>query len=226
MHKRVFISRVLTSSSCFRERVGEQGWEVVASTLVEFKALPFGPVPPVDWVFFYSKTAVRFFLEGLSVPPLPSWRWAALGAGTAAAMRAAGLPIDFAGDGQPESTAAGFAALARGQRVLFPRARQSRQSIERLLEGQIRPVSLEVYDNQPMENPVVPPCQVLVFTSPLNAVAYFHAYQLMPGQQLVAIGHTTAAALERLGMSCRIAAAPGEEGLAAATIECIKAIGI
>ena len=225
MHKRVFISRALTSGSRFRERVGELGWEVVGCSLVEFKGLPFGPVPPADWVFFYSKTAVRFFLEGLSQLQ-PSWRWAALGPGTAAAMRAAGLPIDFAGDGQPDSTAASFAARARGQRVLFPRARQSRQSIERLLAGQIRPISLEVYDNQPMENPTVPPCPVLVFTSPLNAAAYFKAYRLVPGQQLVAIGHTTAAALERLGMNCRIAAAPSEEGLAAAAIECIKDIEI
>lgn len=224
MPDRAFISRHLTESSPFRERLATLGWEVVGCSLVKFQPLPFGPLPTADWVFFYSKTAVRFFLEGLGGPPPSALRWAALGQGTAAAMLEAGLRVDFTGTGDPESTAAAFGTLARGQRVLFPQARQSQQSVERLLAGAIQAVSLIVYDNLPVENPIVPPCQILVFTSPLNAAAYFHAYTLQKGQQVVAIGHTTAAALRRLGIDCRTAPEPSEAGLAATVLECINVL--
>lgn len=224
MPNRAFISRQLAKRSPFRERLAILGWEVVGLSLIEFQPLPFGPLPTADWVFFYSKTAVRFFLEGLGGPPPSGLRWAALGQGTATAMREAGLRVDYTGTGDPESTAAAFGALARGQRVLFPRARQSQQSVERLLAGVIQAVSLIVYDNLPVENPIIPPCQILVFTSPLNAAAYFHADTLQKGQLVVAIGHTTAAALRRLGIDCRTAPEPSEAGLAAAVLECINTL--
>jgi uroporphyrinogen-III synthase len=224
MPNRAFISRQLTENSPFRERLATLGWEAVGLPLVKFQPLPFAPLPTADWVFFYSKTAVCFFLEGLGGPPPKALRWAALGKGTAAAMQEAGLRVDFTGTGHPESTAAAFGALARGQRVLFPRARHSQQSVERLLDGKIQAVSLVVYDNIPVENPLIPPCQILVFTSPLNAATYFDAHPLLKGQQVVAIGHTTAAALRRLGIDCRTAPEPSEAGLAAAVLECINVL--
>jgi len=54
-----------------------------------------------------------------------------------------------------------------------------------------------------------------VFTSPLNAQAYFARYALLEGQKVVAIGRTTAQAIADLGISNVITApTPTEEVLA------------
>jgi uroporphyrinogen-III synthase len=60
---------------------------------------------------------------------------------------------------------------------------------------------------------------VLVFTSPLNATAYFARHAPQPGQHTVAIGQPTAAALEACGLArVAVAAAPTEAELARAVL--------
>ncbi|MCO6478333.1 MAG: uroporphyrinogen-III synthase [Phaeodactylibacter sp.] len=217
MQPTVFISRELKKDSPFRLRLEAIGAEVRGQSLIEFTPVDFGTAPPCDWVFFYSKKAVRFFFEGLDGAAPDTLKWAALGRGTAAALSARGITPDFIGTGEPEGVAAAFAEEAASRRVLFPQARHSRQSIQQLLEGKIQAASLVVYDNRPLESFNIPFCQVLTFTSPLNAEAYFGKYALQEGQAVVAIGSTTAAALHRLGVKeVAVADAPSEEGLAAA----------
>lgn len=213
---KIFISREIKDDSVFRARLEAKGAEVLGQSLIGFTPAPFGAVPACDWIFFYSKKAVRFFFDGLGGAAPAQMRWAALGRGTAAALSARGITPDFIGTGEPEGVALAFAAEASGQRVLFPQARQSRQSIQHLLEGKIQAVSLVVYDNQPRQSFDIPFCRVLVFTSPLNVEAFFGKYALKEGQAVVAIGSTTAAALRHMGVKeVHVAEEPSEAGLAA-----------
>lgn len=77
-----------------------------------------------------------------------------------------------------------------------------------------------IYDNRPLANPPHSKADVLVFTSPLNAEAYFSKHPLEPGQQVVAIGDTTGAALRQLGIAgISVAAQPSERGLADAVLK-------
>lgn len=215
MSFRIFISRELKEDSIFRARLEARGAEVLGQSLIAFTPASFGAVPPGEWIFFYSKKAVRFFFDGLGGPAPAGMRWAALGRGTATALSARGVTPDFIGTGEPEGVAQVFAREASGQQVIFPQARQSRQSIQQLLEGQIKAISLVVYDNQPRQAFDIPFCQVLVLTSPLNAEAYFSKYALQESQAVVAIGSTTAAALRRMGIiDVHIADEPSEAGLA------------
>lgn len=219
MSNRVFISRELKADSIFRTRLEAIGAEVIGQSLIEFAPVVFHGIPPCDWIFFYSKKAVCFFFEGLGEKLLSEIKWAALGRGTAAALSARGITPGFIGTGEPEGVAEAFAIEAAGQRVLFPQARQSRQSVQQLLGDKIQPVSLVVYDNQPRRSFDIPFCRVLVFTSPLNAEAYFGKYTLQPGQSAVAIGETTAATLRRLDVAeVAVAEEPSEEGLAEVVI--------
>ncbi len=219
MKSTIFISRELKEDSPFRLRLEAVGAQVLGQSLIEFTPVDFGTAPPCDWVFFYSKKAVRFFFEGLDGAAPAGLKWGALGRGTAAALSARGITPDFIGTGEPEGVAEAFAEEAGGRRVLFPRARQSRQSIQQLLEEKIQAVSLVVYDNRPLESFNIPFCQVLAFTSPLNAEAYFRKYALQEGQAVVAIGNTTEAALHRLGVKeVAVAGSPSEESLAAAVV--------
>lgn len=222
-----FITRDLAPDSDFRQILTEQGWSVAGQSLVTLTPLPFGVLPMADWLFFTSRNAVRFFFEHLhtSHTSLFSFRWAALGESTAKALKERGVQVDFVGTGDPATTAAAFrpafSSLEKGTpgTILFPSARHSQQSLFTLLSSDFQCTRLEVYDNLPISDPPAQAADALVFTSPLNAEAYFTKNPLHKKQRVFAIGHTTAAALSLLGISkVTVAEEATEKGLAAAVL--------
>ena len=196
----------------------QEGIEVIGTSLIAYTALPFEEVPAVDWIFFYSKKGVQFFLEGLIVPLSPTIHLATMGAGTASVLIEHGYQPTFIGTGEPDSTAKYFLEYAAAQKVLFPRAKASRRSIQRILKQQIEAYDLVVYNNTPKTSFHIPVVSCLVFTSPLNAQIYFshHSYN---GQLVIAIGPTTAKALEKLNIPCKMAISPTESDLILAVLE-------
>ena len=210
MAKTVFISRAQTKSSVFAAALQAGGWQVYGRSLLTLTPLPLAGVPVADWIFFASRHAVQFFLEQAG-----AGRLAALGPGTAAEIRRLGRAADFTGTGDPHATAQAFLPLAAGQRVLFPAARHSQQSILKLLGRAIEAIQLPVYDNAPLPDPPRLNQDILVFTSPMNAEAYFARRRLQPHQRVIAIGRTTAGALTAMGAPvAAIAAEPTEIALA------------
>lgn len=209
----VFISKALDPASPFQQRLVDAGWAVMGTSLLNFQAVGLAHIPACDWIFFYSKRAVRFLLDQHELPP--GIRLAAIGPGTARQIRERGYPVHFVGSGHPETTAAQFLQVAAGQRVLFPRAAQSRRSVQQLLAQQLSVIDRVIYRNTIREDFEIPPCAYLVFTSPLNAQAYFQRYAIAPWQRVIAIGPTTAQKLTELGVkNTRTSSAPTEEKLA------------
>ncbi len=176
-------------------------FSVRGESLVQFYPVPVGDFPPVDWIFFYSAMGVRYFFKQFSPAKTEGIRLAAMGQGTAEALEKTCRPADFTGKGEPEATAEGFLQVASGQRVLFPRAKDSKHSIRQILDSQIIAEDLVVYDNRPRSDFDLPDFDILVFTSPLNVKAYFSKKKLMYFQKVVAIGSTTAAALTAQGVT-------------------------
>lgn len=212
--KKIFISRQLDEDDVFYKTLTINGFEVHGESLLAFKPVPFAAWPPTDWVFFYSKTAANFFLANVGQSALAGLKLAALGPGTAKFLSGNGHTPHFVGDGDPPRTAANFLKLAGGCQVLFPRARESRQSVQRLLGDRIIALDLVVYENSPRVAFSLPKCQVLVFTSPMNAQVFFAKYK-WKGEKVVAMGNTTAAALRSLGVGTVFTAEkPSEEALA------------
>lgn len=218
--KTVFITRELSAGSLFRTQLEADGYVVTGRSLVAFRPELFPALPAAEWIFFYSKKAVRFFFEGLRAAGLAlpaDTRLAALGPGTGAVLRAERGVVDFQGSGDPADTARDFLKVAVGQRVLFPRAAHSRRSVQEALQDNIKAIDLVVYQNEPVRGLARIRAAILVFTSPLNAEAYFAEHRLRPGQKTVAIGRTTASALQQLQVPVdALAEEPSEEGLAAA----------
>ncbi len=217
----VFVSRDLSPDDILAQKMAEKGWPVRGRALVELLAVPFLEVPDCNWVFFYSKNAVRFFSKTADAQKIhfpDGLRWAAMSEATAAALENwLRRPADFVGDGDSVSTAANFLSRARGQKVLFPRASASRESISKLLEKSIETLDLIVFENKIAS--VISPAdeQILAFTSPMSAEAYFSKNKLKKGQKLVAIGRSTAEQLEKMGFSnVKIAPEATENGLATA----------
>ncbi len=207
----IFISRKLRADGPLRRWAAGRGEELTARSLLRFDPVPYTPPPDADWWFFYSSRAVEF---GLSEHRPPSaTRLAAIGPGTAEALREHGLEPDFTGTGNPEETAAAFAGVAAGDRVFFPRARQSRLSIQTALVGRITVLDAVCYDNvvNPPEGPIL--ADTYVYTSPLNVAAYLDHWEMQGDARVVAIGPSTAAALRERGIEPLVAGEPTEEAL-------------
>ncbi|MEM9919311.1 MAG: uroporphyrinogen-III synthase [Bacteroidota bacterium] len=227
MVKRVFISRPLSEESAFRSLLAPYAVELIDQSLVVFHPLPIFQLPECEWIFFYSKNGVQYFFDQWTQPLAESICLGAIGKATAQALIQRGQKVDFVGSGHPEETALDFGQLAAGQRVLFPRASHSRRSVQQTLRGKIHILDLPVYRNQMRNDFDLPTCNILVFTSPLNAKAYFRKYNWEPSQTCVAIGATTAAALTQLtGQTPIVADRPTEAALAEKVIELIKAANL
>ncbi|MCC6459067.1 MAG: uroporphyrinogen-III synthase [Saprospiraceae bacterium] len=219
MTQSVFISRDLSASSDFAGRLRAVGYVVTGFSLVLLRPLPIAKIPPADWLFFASRHAVQFFFEQTPAQAGVSGKIAALGPATAAEIRRYTGRVDFSGSGDPAATARAFAVVAAGQTVLFPAALHSQKSISQALGNSIRALHLPVYENTALPDPPLLEQTVLVFTSPLNARAYFARHRLLPGQKLVAIGQTTGEALVALGFSeVKIAGAASELAMADAVL--------
>ncbi len=211
----LFISRSLSAQSPLRLWARDKEVTIIDKSLLFFTAVDFDwPLKPFDWVFFYSPRAVDFFFKAVSSLPTTT-RLAAVGGGTAAAIRAAGYQPDFTGQGQPIDVAAAFLPVARGSTVLFPAARRSGRSIEKLLGDAVQAQYLVVYDNQiQLENHLVYTDWVIL-TSPLNVQAYFSCLPLCSTTTYLAIGSVTAQAMQQWGVKAAFPESPSEEGLVA-----------
>ena len=87
--------------------------------------------------------------------------------------------------------------------------------MQKALRDKVDSIDLVVYDNLPKPDIVIPPCDILIFTSPLNAKTYFSHYEKLGHQQIVAIGRTTASTINELGIdNVIIPDNPTEEALA------------
>ncbi|MEO1714137.1 MAG: uroporphyrinogen-III synthase [Bacteroidota bacterium] len=186
----LFITRKLSPDSPILA-LQKDGWQIWHESLLEFIASK-EPAPDfsANWIFFSSPKAVQFF-------PWSTWdgdaKVACLGPGTARwVQHYRGQPADWTGNGQPEEVAKAFSQAAHEETVLFPRARQSRRSIQRLMSEQIKQSDWVVYHNQMKSSIQIPRTDLLVFTSPLNAVNYYRHYPDRKEIPSIAIGATTA----------------------------------
>ena len=205
----LFISRSLSADSPILA-LEQDGWKVWHESLLDFvPSKKPAPIFPADWIFFSSPKAVQFF-------PWNQWngkaKVACLGPGTAQwVLHYRDQAADWIGDGLPEKVATEFAQVARGSNVLFPRAEQSRRSIQRLMPQQIEQADWVVYINQMRSSIQIPETDLLVFTSPLNAKNYFEHYPNRKGIPRLAIGATTAQWLKTQGIKTVIETAKPSE---------------
>lgn len=114
-----------------------------------------------------------------------------MGEGTAKSFKDRfGAMPHFIGSGDPEQTAHEFEKKCSSESVLFVKAQSSRNSIYTLLPENIEKHTVDVYNNQPLESFELESCDCLIFTSPLNAQAYFSKYPYRE-ELVLSIGKTT-----------------------------------
>lgn len=211
----VFISRELKSKSRFKTLLEMKGWEVHAHTLVQFEKYPITDfLPKTDWIFFYSKNGVKYFIKQVEAEYLKGKKFACMGSGTEKVLSKKGFKSSFTGKGAVDQIILDFKELAHGKSVLFPRALHSLKTIQEGIKDSSEVYDLPVYLNSPLKNPSPSQADFLIFTSPMNATNYFEHHKLLKHQKLIAIGNSTGKKLMHLSKrKVYISPKPDEDSL-------------
>ncbi len=211
----LFITRSLEAGSPILDWGARNDCAVIGRSLLRFAPIKFWLPKRCDWWFFYSPRAVAFAADKLALVALPLPKLAAMGPGTARALRehAYGLTADFVGVGGPEEVAANFGEVAAGKKVFFPRARQSRKTVQTILRDKVKVYDAVCYDNLPVELPEFVYASIYVFTSPLNVRSYLSVHPIPSDARIIAIGPSTAQALASFGVRAEIAEESSEQGI-------------
>lgn len=201
---------------------------------------------PGDWVAFTSATAVRFALEridalGTGAEALKGARLAAVGAGTAAALEARGMPAALMPEKLFQAEGLLAALLERmepGGRVWLPRAEQAREALADGLraagmEVAITPVYRTVMPGHgPGEGAVERAAERadwIVFTSSSTVTHFFRmlgdgaaARVTRGGAKIACLGSVTAQTAGRHGLEVSVLPERQDlEGLVAALVACV-----
>jgi len=198
--KTVFISRNLTPISPILIKLNSMGYEVVNESLIKISQIRFTHTPSTKWIFFSSKNAIRHFFA--QKPEVKAGvKYGVMSAVSAEFLAEFDKKADFIGTGvDVTQIAKDFAGFIKDDTVLFPQAIDSLQTIQKQLSFTNICHNLFVYKTSRRIDFEIPQSELLVFTSPSNAQAYFEKYKLLKGQKVVAIGSTTYSQLKNYGI--------------------------
>lgn len=216
-NKTIFITRDVNTQGFLYKTLAAYGARLEGRSLIDVKRIiseSRNDLDQYDWVWFNSRSAVHFFFELQDEIPV-SVQFAVYGRGTEAALNAQGYAAAFSGESSdPARVSAAFASLAKGAKVLVPQARESLRSIEKNTSGAVTFTDWVIYETSPVQVSI-PEADILVFTSPSNVESFMSAGHTIGTQKIVAIGTSTAAALQALGCTgISVANTPDETGLA------------
>lgn len=224
---RIFISRELPSSCAFREILSPiESIIIQDESLIHLIPIPFNEIETCDWIFFSSKNAVSIFFQQMKLLKLKipvGVKWGAIGHGTSKELLKNQINADFSGNGRPEEVGLAFLAFAKNKTILFPSAKNSKESIQHIISQKAKKVIyMPIYDNIPKQNFHIENSDLYIFTSPLNVYAFSQKYPLK-NKNCIAIGNTTAKELEKSGvLNIKQSPFPTEESLAQTAFNWLK----
>jgi uroporphyrinogen-III synthase len=198
-NRSVYISRDANQAGRFISQLENFGFKVIAECPLVTESVELKHIPFTDWVFFTSPSCVEhFFSQDLFVPSVTLV--AALGSGTADALKSYGVIPSFTGaDGSIAETATAFLEKAKGSEVFFPIGNDSVRSIQQHISDKITVHESIIYRKSPKPGFVMPKTNIAVFTSPAKAEACLNTGAILP-HTIVTIGETTASALKKAGV--------------------------
>ncbi|MBY0245825.1 MAG: hydroxymethylbilane synthase [Sphingobacteriaceae bacterium] len=217
---KVFISREIGEHSYFKKALEKHQIEIDGRSLIRtFPILTKADstyLKNVNWIFFSSRNAVDYFFQ--LNPQLPeNVEFGVVGRGSQEALRKYGHLSQFVGDsGDMVEVGGKFAGLVHNKTVLFPRAQDSLQTIQKSMHSSTKIIDLPVYETVVAENIDRSDAEILIFTSPSNVEAYFAENLLEGNQKIIAIGNSTGKKIGEMGMKYELPYSPDEIGLAEA----------
>jgi len=244
--KRVVITRAPDQATELARQLERMGAEVLLMPTVAFAPpenlsavdAAIDQLDQFDWILLTSMNVVRFFIwrmqfkDGFSA--LRSTKVGAVGPGTAILSQSEGLEVDYvAKKGTGESLARELAERIRGCRILLPRSDRADDRLPALLREvgadvteviAYRTVKPDALDAEVLARLRGAEVDAIVFASPsafhnlCDTISVEELAKLSERVQFVAIGPTTAKALESAGVRVAIQA---KEASAEALVQAI-----
>lgn len=189
--KSVFITRERESILPFIDELNNHGIWVAAQPLLRYESVNFLlPTVKVEWVFFSSRNAVRFFF----VKELAgNVKYAAMGSATAAEL-SKHAEVSFVGaDYDTQKTAVEFAKVAGESSILFPTCSNSVRRVQHVLSPS-QVIEIVCYRSTRIETSVGPH-DAYVVLSPENARVILEDSSINRQAPFFVLGNPTALAL-------------------------------
>ena len=217
MQPNVFLSRHIDQDSPFSALVKSGQIKLLAESLLVFSPVLFHAIPEGDWLFFYSKSGVKYFLSQLSnLESISSYKIACYGPSTAKIWtKMTTSEPQFIGDGKPSHVPSAFIeSMNKGDVVVFVRAANSKMTVQRAIEHQVDCRDMIAYRNEQRQDVDIQghfDCALL--TSPLNADAFLQQAADFIGD-IITLGSTTADFInQNYNQDCMISEDVTEMGL-------------
>jgi uroporphyrinogen-III synthase len=196
----LFITSNLEKDHPFIVKLQDKGINYHASSLLNFNPIPFRNNWKAEWYFFYSKNGIQYFFD--QEKHRKDKKYAVIGSASADFFEEkTGYAVDFCGTGQIEETAIKFLKLAKGEYTIFVRGKETKNSIQQILEKQMQTDELVVYDNRINTDFTNFTTKMACLTSPMNVEAFYKKCYQIENAKLFSIGPSTTAAIEALGLS-------------------------
>lgn len=208
----IFISRELDSNSELNEFSASISAYLDDFSLIEFTQIPFIP-PRERWLFFYSKSGVRYFFNQIeSEFDITKYKFASFGPSTGKYLESRiGKSISFCGNTDTNEVTSSLVELIGMDSICFVVGKQSLRSVQSILPKTISSSEIIVYNNQPLTNVELRQYDIAIITSPMNASTFLK--QGGRAEHYISIGSTTSESMIQLGLSAIQAPHPSEAGL-------------
>ncbi len=203
MTNSIFISRDLNSDPIWLNHLRTKFETVHHFSLLQFEKRAVNRFEETDWIFFYSKQGIQFFLEQIEPNFLDNKKLAVMGPGSAQLLKTkTGLQADFVATKDIDSSILSFVELLNHSSVLIPRALHSRKRLENQLDKN-QYFSHVVYTNEFQKNIEIPETSHVILTSPRNVEAYLQKNTLSD-KSVFCFGQTTLDALNSHKIKAKI----------------------
>jgi uroporphyrinogen-III synthase len=243
--KHVVVTRAESEDGPLSTQLRELGlpvllWPAVSVAVAETGALEeaLESIADFDWIVFASRHAVAAVIERVETPPA-NVRVAAVGQATGQVLRQRGWPVDLLPeDANAAALVSEFATRPmQGTKVLFPASSRALPTIAAgLTQLGATVTQVEAYRTEPASLDVEA-CRswidrdgisAVTFASPSAVIELEHSLgkehfdRLLKSAQVIAIGPTTARALEEHGCSPIMAESANLRGLAETTFRSLQ----
>lgn len=209
----IFYSRKPEQASQIAEFCDNNGFQLIAQSLIRFEAAPIEKkIPLTDVLFFTSPRAFDFYLQSNSIEK--KQELACLGSRTKNHMVQNGFNVSFFGldSTKPLEVALDFKTWLGDRTVLFPVSNISNRSVQQVLSDE-QIYEVVVYHTIPKAIHLPVPPDVLIFSSPSNAEAYLQQNQVSDSQKIACFGTTTQQFLKSKNIEAIILKSPDENGV-------------
>lgn len=211
----IFYSREATKAQQIQHFCSENGFQLLAQSLITFEAVPFQLTEKkTDVIFFTSSRSFDYFMAQETIEG--TQEIACIGAGTKNHIEPHGFQVSFFGKDatNPNEVATTFKSWLGNRTVLFPVSNISNRSVQNVLtETQYH--EIVVYKTVSISVELNPIPNILIFSSPSNAAAYLEKNQIHPHQKVACFGRTTELFLQSRNIEADVLQSPDEVGVVA-----------